>query len=262
MAVSEGLRQFAEAPEHFVTIPDATTVQRRCDDTRCILWDRLWASVTSIDVAPGAVAGLLADVRRTVPPGCESLWHLGPSSRPADLYDELVSLGLVPPTHRPAEVRALVLTAEPEAIEGVDVRPLETYAQYVEARELAWEAFGAPEERRALERPLLREEFEELARTGIPKTFLAYLDGRLAGSAVSVPSDRGVLLGGGSIATWARGCGLYRALVRRRWEDAAERGTPALVTHANPKTSYPILRRLGFEDVGTIRRLQDRGQGG
>jgi len=26
---------------------------------------------------------------------------------------------------------------------------------------------------------------------------------------------------------------------------------------ANPKTSYPILRRLGFEEVCEIRRLED-----
>ena len=38
-----------------------------------------------------------------------------------------------------------------------------------------------------------------------------------------------------------------------RWEYAVERGTPALVTHAMPDTSYPILRRLGFEEVCTIR---------
>lgn len=261
MPVSEELRLFAEAPERYVEIPAATTVERRCDDARCIIWDHLWATVTSIDVAPDAVDELVADVRRTVPARCESLWHLGPSSRPANLHEQLLACGLVPPSHRPAEVRALVLTHEPGAVDGVDVRPLETFAQYVESRELAWEAFGAPEGRRALERPLLREEFDDLERTGLPRTFLAYVDGRLAGSAVSVPSPRGVLLGGGSVAPWARGRGLYRALVRRRWEDAAERGTPALVTHANPKTSYRILLRLGFEEVGTIRRLQDRAQG-
>jgi hypothetical protein len=62
---------------------------------------------------------------------------------------------------------------------------------------------------------------------------------------------------GGSTAPWARGRGLYRALVRARWDYAVARGTPALATHAVPDTSYPILRRLGFEDVCTIRRLED-----
>ena len=30
-----------------------------------------------------------------------------------------------------------------------------------------------------------------------------------------------------------------------------------LVTHAVPDTSYPILKRLGFLDVCTLRRLED-----
>lgn len=40
-------------------------------------------------------------------------------------------------------------------------------------------------------------------------------------------------------------------------DDAVARGTPALVTEALADTSYPILKRLGFEEVGTIRRLDD-----
>jgi predicted GNAT superfamily acetyltransferase len=66
-----------------------------------------------------------------------------------------------------------------------------------------------------------------------------------------------VFLIGGSTASWARGRGLYRALVRARWDYAAARGTPALVVHAVPATSYPILVRLGFQEVCRIRRLED-----
>ena len=62
---------------------------------------------------------------------------------------------------------------------------------------------------------------------------------------------------GGSTAQWARGRGVYRALVRARWDYAVGRRTPALVTHAMPDTSYPILRRMGFEEVCAIRRLED-----
>jgi hypothetical protein len=45
--------------------------------------------------------------------------------------------------------------------------------------------------------------------------------------------------------------------VHARWEYAVHRSTPALVTHAMPNTSYPILRRLGFDEVCPIRRLED-----
>ena len=77
---------------------------------------------------------------------------------------------------------------------------------------------------------------------------------------MAVPSQRGAYLIAGAVAPWARGRGLYRALVRARWELAVERGTPALVTQADPKTSYPILERVGFEDVCRIRRLEDPGR--
>jgi hypothetical protein len=94
-------------------------------------------------------------------------------------------------------------------------------------------------------------------RLGVPVGFVAALEGRAAATAMSIPSARGVFLIAGAVAPWARGRGLYRALVRARWDDAVERGTPALVTQANPETSYPILRRLGFEEVCEIRRLED-----
>ena len=58
-------------------------------------------------------------------------------------------------------------------------------------------------------------------------------------------------------AAWARGRGAYRAIVRARWDAAVARGTPALVTHADPATSGPILRRCGFRFVCELRRLED-----
>ena len=54
----------------------------------------------------------------------------------------------------------------------------------------------------------------------------------------------------------ARGRGAYRALVDARWEAAAERGTPALVTQAGAM-SKPILERLGFRGVCEITILLD-----
>ena len=104
----------------------------------------------------------------------------------------------------------------------------------------------------------MRETFDASQAAGIPVTFLAEIDGRPAATAMSVPSPRGVFLIGGCTAPWARGRGLYRALVRARWEDAVRRGTPALVTQAKPDTSLPILLRLGFVEVCRIRRLEDR----
>ena len=48
----------------------------------------------------------------------------------------------------------------------------------------------------------------------------------------------------------------YRALVRARWDDAAESGFNALCVHARA-TSRPILERLGFEKVAEHEILRD-----
>ena len=61
---------------------------------------------------------------------------------------------------------------------------------------------------------------------------------------------------GGATLPAARGRGAYRALVAARWEDAVVRGTPVLVTQAGA-LSRPILARLGFREVCTIRVLLD-----
>jgi hypothetical protein len=54
----------------------------------------------------------------------------------------------------------------------------------------------------------------------------------------------------------ARGRGAYRGLLRARWDEAAARETPALMTEAGAM-SCPILERLGFEPVGHVHMLLD-----
>jgi hypothetical protein len=256
--VAPELREYAEAPDRFSHLAPEASVERFADERICILQAPTWASVSGVRVGVNEVESLLAEVRERVRSQGPPVWWLGPSSTPPDLYERLRGLGLGDPHDRVSLLHALLLTREPDAPAEIDAHPIETFEQFVAARELQWDAFDTPEERRALNRPRLRGDFEEAQRGGIPAGFLATVDGRPAGTALAVPSDRGVFLIGGSTAEWARGRGVYRALVHARWEYAVERGTPALVTHAVPDTSYPILLRLGFREVCTIRRLEDR----
>jgi len=69
--------------------------------------------------------------------------------------------------------------------------------------------------------------------------------------------DDGVALYGGAVLPEARGHGVYRALVRARWEHAIGRGTPLLVVQAGPM-SRPVLAGLGFEAHGEIELYCDR----
>jgi hypothetical protein len=238
-------------------VPAGATVERFADERICILQGPTWASVSGVRVAADELDSLLAAVRERVAAEKEPVWWVGPSARPRDLYERLQARGLAEPRDRVSFLHALALTREPTGPTGIDIARIETYEQFVAAREVQWDAFETPEDRRAKNRARSREDFEESRRLGIPLGFLATADGRPAGTAYAIPSDRGVFLIGGSTAAWARGRGVYRALVRARWEDAAARGTPTLVTHAVPDSSYPILLRLGFEEVCTIRRLED-----
>lgn len=133
-------------------------------------------------------------------------------------------------------------------------------SDFTDAAEVRWEAFRLSHEEREHERGFLATYFEEYLRTKDRSTIsvVATVDGRVAGSANALLSERGLFLIGGATAPWARGTGVYRALVGARWRYAVDRGTPALTVHAIPDTSAPILRRVGFEDVCTMRHLEGR----
>jgi hypothetical protein len=258
VTISAALREYAETPDRFSEIPAGGSVRRVADERHCRLEGPDWCSVSGVSVGADELAALVEEVRERVPAEKEPAWWIGPSARPPDLHERLEALGLGWPRDRAALLHAVVLTHDPGGeTEGVTAGRVATLEQFAAARELQWDAFKAPERRRRRGRERFRQDFDELQRNGVPVWFVAELDGRPAGAAFAVPSARGVFMIGGATAPWARGRGLYRALVRARWEYAVARGTPALATHAVPDTSYPILRRLGFEDACTLRRLQE-----
>jgi hypothetical protein len=255
--LSAAVCEYAETPDRFSLIAPGTSVERFADERVCILQGTLWASVSGVSVAEEEVEPLVAEVRGRVGADKDLVWWVGPSARPPSLADRLRTLGLDDPRDRASLVHAVALVREPEAQPSIEVVRIETFEQFAAAREVGWAAFDPPPDRVERERERLQDDYEESRRTEVPAGFLALLDGRPGASALAVPSERGVFLIGGATAPWARGRGLYRALVRARWDYAVARGTPALVTHAVPDTSYPILLRLGFEDVCTIGRLED-----
>jgi hypothetical protein len=254
--ISPELREYAETPDRFA--PESAAVTRHDDGRVCILAGNGWTSVSAPNVEPDEVESLVAYTRELIHAEIDPMWWLGPSARPTDIRERLLAAGLVEPRDGVGRLIAVALTEEPRApAPGVEVRRVETYEDFVAAREVQWDAFDSPTERRDAGRRRMREDFDVLMSSGVPAGFFATVNGRAAASAMSIPSSRGVFLIGGATAPWARGHGLYRALVHARWEDAVERGTPALVSHANPATSYPILKRLGFEDVCEIQRVED-----
>jgi len=254
------LREYAETPDRFAPVAEGSSVTRYDDGRFCFIQGDEWGSVSSVSVEAGEVEPLVHEVRRLAR-SRNYVWWIGPSSRPADLAERLQALGFNEPRDRVGMLHAVALTDEPGASPPeISVTRIATFEDWVASREVQWEAFETPQDRRDVARARLREDFEESIAVQVPVAFLARLDGRPAGTAMAVPSERGVYLIAGAVARWARGRGLYRALVRARWDFALVRGTPALVTQADPATSYPILKRVGFEDVCTIRRLEDPGR--
>lgn len=255
MPTSSALRQFAETPDRFTDLsPD---VERFANERVCIVQGLFWAAATDIHVATDEVEALVAEVRARVPAEKTTVWWLGPSCEPAGLVEQLQTLGFTAPDDGSEVLHALAMEREPAAARGgVEVRVVATYDEFVTATKVGWDAFELSEERRERERPHLPAMFETLETA--PRFFVAYLDGEPAGVARSVYSKRGVFLIGGAVLPAARGRGVYRALVRARWDDAVARGTPGMVTQARRDTSYPILTGLGFEEVCLVRRLQDR----
>jgi hypothetical protein len=185
---------------------------------------------------------------------------VGPSSTPPDLSDRLRALGFGDPDP-PSEptFAGLALDHEPPRVEGVEVRRIETFADFLVGLEIVLSsAYFRPDDAER-NRAEARETYKR--RNSRPGgEWLAYVDGRAAAVAGATACERGLFLGGGATAPWARGRGCYRALIRARWDEAVARGTPALVVHAQHGTSRPILERLGFELVCELHELADRGR--
>jgi GNAT superfamily N-acetyltransferase len=171
-------------------------------------------------------------------------WEIGTHATPGDLVDQLLARGLVDDA-TPLAV-GMVLTDAPVGVPpGVEVRRATTPEDRLAAAKIAAIAFGMPE-------PVaVREETDD-----DNVVYIALVDGEPVARATASFSEHGVTLFGGATLPEARGRGAYRALVAARWDEAARRGTPALVTQASPM-SRPILGRLGFREVCEIRILLD-----
>ena len=183
-------------------------------------------------------------------------WWIGWSTAPVELGERLLELGLVR-SDDPPTLTALTCTSEPPAAPGIEIRRVETLADYRAALEVDWEVWQVSEEERAKRREAELERFEPMRATGNVHHFSAFLEGRNVGFGRAIDMESAVALYGGAVLPEARGHGVYRALVHARWEHAVARGTPALVVQAGP-LSAPILGGLGFTAHGDVQLFKDR----
>jgi hypothetical protein len=216
-----------------------------------------WTVVQQVQVEHDEVEDVLEEVRRHVRERGRraATWELGSlSSRPADLADRLLGLGLVP-DDEPFAVGMVLSEQPPEPPPGVSARAVETFEEYRVACDIQRRSFGTSEEQLELERARDAERWSRREESA-SVTFIAWVGREPAAAATGTYADDGAILFGGGTLPGLRGRGAYRALVRARWDEAVRRGKPALVTQAG-RMSRPILRRLGFREVAEIRILRD-----
>lgn len=197
-----------------------------------------------------AVAWVRAEAARREIRGLD--WWVGWSATPPDLADRLLALGLVPDADEPT-LTGMTCTTPPPTVEGLDVRRIETLDEQLAALEVDWEVWNhdaAERERRAATE---RRRFDP---DGVVHHFAVHADGRPVGFGRAVDMDAGVALLGGAVLPDYRGRGIYRALVRARWDHAVARGTPTLVVQAG-RMSRPVLEGLGFEPKGVLHLYAD-----
>lgn len=154
---------------------------------------------------------------------------------------------------------AMALVTPPPVIaaDGVEVRQVASFDEFAGGVRVEMEAFQMhPDMREELEAGLAKrfEEYQDPRHSECQ--FIALMSGRIVGVATAAPAESGVCLFGGSVLPDVRGRGVYRALLRARWDFAVARGTPALTVQAG-RMSKPILERLGFVQLSAARVFFD-----
>lgn len=247
--LSTELREFAQDPVAYLVASDAEVV----DDERyfaAVVAAGKFVNVCRLRFEPGDAAEVLAEVR-ALAPGAVGSWQTHSSALAAALLDAGARL---PASPLEPEFTALATATAPPAVDGIDVRRIESFDDYLVGLEIALTAEQYTDEARATRRAEAEASYER-RKDGPSMEWLASIDGEPVAHARAFPGSRGLLLDGGATAPHARGRGAYRALIAARWEAAVARGTPALVVQAGAM-SRPILERCGFEPVCTMYELE------
>jgi GNAT superfamily N-acetyltransferase len=182
-------------------------------------------------------------------------WWCGWHAEPSDLGERLLSFGLVPDD--PPTLTGMTCQNEPSrGPADVEVRLVESIDDQLAALEVDWDVWRVPAAERVRRREIERGRFDALR--AVSQHYAAFVDGKLVGFGRGEDlAGGGTALMGGAVLPEARGRGVYRALVRARWDHTVEQGTPLLVVQAG-SMSGPILTSLGFESHGEIRLYADR----
>jgi hypothetical protein len=188
-------------------------------------------------------------------------WMVSEETEPTGLAGTLEALGMQPCDEPPGEPRLAAMTMVVPPVPGpaqIEVRPPLTFEEFHAATHVSDDAFDLSEADRAASLNSEEAMWElQCSEHSSERTFVALVDREVVGQAAVIFGAHAGFLVGGSTREEMRGRGVYRALVRARWDAAVDRGTPALTVKAG-RMSHPILERLGFQVVGWEDWLLDR----
>lgn len=152
---------------------------------------------------------------------------------------------------------ALVEPPAGTSSDGVTVRPVETIDDLAASDHVTVEAFEMGAEAAVEMDGNRAKRFAEYTTEGNPfRQFNASLDGKVVGTAAAVLGNYGINLFAAGVLSDARGRGVYRAMIRARWDLAVERGTPALTVQAG-QMSRPVLESSGFSVIAAAKMYVD-----
>lgn len=170
-------------------------------------------------------------------------WVLGPWTRPTDLRERLEARGLRLGRMVHGMTRALVPgEAIPESRVVVEQVKTGEEAEWARTYDEAW---GLPVN-------LGPERLSSVARSiagGVRSFHLARLEGVPAGVGIADRLRGSLYLHGSAVLSAFRGRGVFRALVENQCVAAVAGGRGMLTVYAFDDTSFPLLKRMGFEPV-------------
>jgi len=247
--VTDWAVELAENPNTYTPLGPNT---ERIVTDRFVLWlgrGKTWNVAQRFSFAVDELDEVIEEVRSLVRERGRTscAWEIGSHARPEGLPELLLARGFTDDQPEPLAIGMALTEAPAPAPADVVVKPVETQDEYVASERIAQVAFN---EDTSVEIPTYRPDPNN-------RIYIAIVDGEIVSRASASFSEHGVTLFGGATLPQARGRGAYRALVAARWRDAEERGTPLVVTQAGVM-SRPILTRLGFREVGTVRALGDK----
>lgn len=208
------------------------------------------AMIQRIRIADGDVEEVVDELRALAQShGLQRLmWWVGDAATPTDLGEQLEQLGFAPMV----TLTTMALTDSPIGASTAHVREVATLDEWLLANEIDQIVEDVPEGDRPQMQDFNRRSWPEVQARRVPRMYLAYIDDEPVGYARAILTTAGgVLLGGGTLPE-ARHRGVYTSLVHARWQDVVDESSPALVVQAGA-SSEPILRHLGFTELGKLR---------